>query len=152
MMGCFLTLAGTIVARFNILGRGKVFVFMINGGTGYFNSSIWSSAALLSKNAFAGSAFSTLMLLKGLLLAIYPQIIIFMRGDYIHTDNPEISKYDYIPVFKTLITMAVIGFISGALIMIVDYFKGGKTLWSENEVKVQIPRYSFAIVDVDDRE
>jgi hypothetical protein len=72
MMGCFLTFLGTLTARFNILNRGKYFVFMINGGTGYFNSSIWSSAALLSKNAFAGSAFSTLMLLRGLLLTIYP--------------------------------------------------------------------------------
>ena len=152
MMGCLLTLLGTLTARFNLLGRGKYFVFMLNGGTGYFNSSIWSSAALLSKNAFAGSAFSTLMLLKGLMLTIYPQFIIYMRGDYIEGTNPEIQKYDYDPVFKTLITLAVIGFISGLLIALMDYFKGGKTLWDENEVKIQIPRYSFAIVDAVDRE
>lgn len=136
IMGCLLTFLGTMTARFNIFGRGKYFVFMLNGGTGYFNSSIWSSAALLSKNAFAGSAFSTLMLLRGLLLTIYPQIIIFMRGDYIHSNNPENQLYDYLPVFKTLITLSVIGLIAGALIMAVDYFKGGKTLWNENEVKI----------------
>jgi hypothetical protein len=135
IMGCVLTFLGTLAARFNILNRGKFFVFMLNGGTGYFNSSIWSSAALLSKNAFAGSAFSTLMLLKGLMLTIYPQVIIFMRGDYLESKNPDNHFYDYKPMFKTLIILAVIGLISSIVILLVDYFKGGKTLWNEKEIK-----------------
>jgi len=151
LMGCLLTMMGTLTARFNLFRRGKYFVFMLNGGTGYFNSSIWSSAALLSKNSFTGSAFSTLMLLKGLMLTMYPQIVIYMRGEYITSSNPDLKKYDYIPVFKTLITMSVVGLIAATLIMLIDYFKGGKTLWDENEVMVKIPRYSFAIVDLDDR-
>jgi hypothetical protein len=40
MMGCLLTLLGTLTLKFNFFGRGKFFFYMLNGGVGYFNSSI----------------------------------------------------------------------------------------------------------------
>lgn len=105
---------------------------------------------MLSKNAIAGSAFSTLMLLKGILLTVYPQIVMRMIRPLPTTNvTSTISQYDLL--CNTLIIIGVIGILSGLLITILDYYKGGKTLWNEDELRVRMPRFSFAVIGQSDR-
>jgi hypothetical protein len=105
---------------------------------------------LLSKNAIAGSAFSTLMLLKGILLTVYPQIVMRMIRPLPTTNvTSTISQYDLL--CNTLIIIGVIGILSGLLITILDYYNGGKTLWNEDELRVRMPRFSFAVIGQSDR-
>jgi len=117
---------------------------MLNGGGGYFNSSIWSSAALLSKDAIAGTAFSFLVLVKGLLLTLYPQMIERIRKDDVYSRNATDD------IMSTYETMAFIGLISALLLFLMDC-KGSKILWDSSARRVRIPRYSFAIIDISDR-
>ena len=61
-----------------------------------------------------------------------------------------ISQYDLL--CNTLIIIGVIGILSGLLITILDYYKGGKTLWNEDELRVRMPRFSFAVIGQSDRQ
>lgn len=63
------------------------------------------------------------------------------------------SKYfNYAPMFKMFILFSVLGLASSVIVAVVDYFKGEKVLWDENKNILKVPRYSFALVDMRDRE
>jgi hypothetical protein len=145
IIGSMFCFGGSMFAKLDHSAHGKFFCLMLNTGGGYFNSSIWSSAALLSKDAIAGSAFSFLVLIKGIMLTFYPQIISRMRD--FDEKGVATSSNGIVSMF---VSMGLIGLVSSLLLFLMDC-KGSKILWDSSNRRVQIPRYSFAILDLSDR-